>query len=79
MAILHLSIRTSQPCILFIFKSKIFKFSILLEDYIRINEPFGFFDTLPKSSEIELGLGPSQIKIFKNYMLSLFKDFSDSS
>jgi hypothetical protein len=64
MAILHLSIRPSESYIFAIFKPTIFKFWILLEDYIRINDTFGFFDSSPISSKIELGLGPSQIKIF---------------
>jgi hypothetical protein len=34
MAILHLSIRTFEPCIFAIFKPTIFKFWIILEDYI---------------------------------------------
>jgi hypothetical protein len=57
-----------------IFRPTIFKFWILIENhirirvciriYIRINDSFGFFDSSPISSEIELGLGPYQIKIF---------------
>jgi hypothetical protein len=63
MAILRLSIHPSEPCIFAIFNPTIFKFRILLGDYkISINDMFGFFDTLFISSEIELGLGFSQIK-----------------
>jgi hypothetical protein len=62
MAISHLSTRPSESCIFV--KPTIFKFRILIEDYIRTNETFGFFDSLYISSEIELGLGPTQIKIF---------------
>jgi hypothetical protein len=40
------------------------QFWILIADYIKINDTFGFFDSSSKSSEIELGLGPSQIMIF---------------
>jgi hypothetical protein len=50
-----------------------------MEDYISINGTFGFFDLSSKSSEIELGFGPSQIKIFFYYLSSLFEDFSDPS
>jgi hypothetical protein len=49
MAILHLSIRsirTSEPCIFAIFEHIIFKFWILIEGYIKINDTFGFFDSL---------------------------------
>jgi hypothetical protein len=63
MAILRLPIRPSEPCIFAIFKPKIFKFWILVEDYIKINDTLGFFDSLSISSEIELGLQPSQIMI----------------
>jgi hypothetical protein len=61
MAILHLSIRSSEPCI---FISTIFKNWNLIENYIRINDTFEFFDSLSISSEIELALGSSQIKFF---------------
>jgi hypothetical protein len=66
-----------EICIFVIFKPTIFKFWILIEDYIRINETFGFFDSLPKSSEIGFGLGPSQIMIFLNLISSLLEDFPD--
>jgi hypothetical protein len=62
MAILHLSIRQSESCIFAMYKPTIFMFLILLEDYVRINDTFGFFDTFSVNSEIELGLGSSQIK-----------------
>jgi hypothetical protein len=61
MAILNLSIRPSELCIFAIFEPTIW---ILIEDYIRINDTFGFFDSLSISSEIELGLGPTQIEVF---------------
>jgi hypothetical protein len=64
MAVLRLSIRRSVPCIMAIFKPTIFNLWILIEDYTRINKTAGFFDSLCRSSEIELGLGPSQIKFF---------------
>jgi hypothetical protein len=54
MAILKLSIRPSDPFIFVIFKPTIFKFWVLIEDYIRINDILGFFDSLSISSEIEL-------------------------
>jgi hypothetical protein len=75
MAILHLYIRPSEPCIFVIFEPAIFKFRNIIEDYIKINDTFGFFDSLSISSEIEFVLGPSQIKILK--ISSLFEDFSD--
>jgi hypothetical protein len=60
MAFLRLSIRPSEPYIFAIFKPTIFKFRILIENYIRISETFGFFDSSYVSFEIELKLGPSQ-------------------
>jgi hypothetical protein len=75
MAILRLSVRSPMPCIFAIFKPTIFKFQILIEDYIRINETYGFFNSSSISPEIELGLAPSQIKIF--FSSSLFEDLSD--
>jgi hypothetical protein len=78
MAILHLSIRPPEPCIFAIFKPIILKLWILIEDSIIINDTFGFSDSLSISSEIELELGPYQIKIFLNYISSFFVgDFSD--
>jgi hypothetical protein len=79
MAILRLSIRPSEPSIFAIFKPTIFKFRILIGDYIIINNTFGFLDALSIGSDMELGLGPSQIKIFLNYISSFFEDFSDPS
>jgi hypothetical protein len=76
MAILRLSIRLSESCIFAIFRPKIFKFWIPIENYMRINDTLGFFDSFSISSEIELGLGPSQIF---SYVLSLFEDFFDPS
>jgi hypothetical protein len=43
--------------------TKIIKYWIHMKDYIRMNDTFGFSDSLSISSEIELGLGPL-IKIF---------------
>jgi hypothetical protein len=60
MAILHLSLRPSEPCIFAILKPRIFKLDYIEEDYIRINDTFGFFDLSSTSSEFELGLGSSQ-------------------
>jgi hypothetical protein len=37
-------ISLSEPCIFAIFKPPIFKFWILIEDFIRINGRFVFFD-----------------------------------
>jgi hypothetical protein len=79
MAILRLSIRQPEPGIFAIFKLAIFKFWILIEDYIRINDTFGFFDLLCMNFEIELGLGPSQFRDFFYYISSLFEDNSDPS
>jgi hypothetical protein len=72
MAILCLSIRPSEPCIFAIFKPTIIKLWILIEEYIRINDRFGFFESLSIRSEIEVGLRPSQIKIFFNYISSQY-------
>jgi hypothetical protein len=55
MAILHLSIRPSEPYIFAIFKPTIFKFWNLKGDDIRINDKFGFSDSLSINYEIELG------------------------
>jgi hypothetical protein len=68
MSILHLFIRPSEPCIFAIFKPAIFKFWILIEDYIKINEINVFFDSLSISSDIELRLGDSQIKMFYHFL-----------
>jgi hypothetical protein len=65
MVILLLFIHPSESCIFTIFKPIVFKFLILIENYIGINDTFGFFDSLSISSEIELGLGTSRIRIFK--------------
>jgi hypothetical protein len=59
MAILHLSIRPPDPCVFAMFKPIIFIFWNLIENYTRINDTFGFFDSLSISSEFELELGPS--------------------
>jgi hypothetical protein len=64
MAILRLSIRPSDPCFFAIFKPTILKFLILIGDCMRINDTFGFSDLMSIGSEIELALGPSQIRIF---------------
>jgi hypothetical protein len=50
MAILCLSIYPSEPCIFTNCRPTFFKFLILIEDYMRINDTFRFFDC----SEIEL-------------------------
>jgi hypothetical protein len=68
MVILILSIRPFESCIFAICKPIVLKFQILIEDYIRIKDTFGFFDLLSINSKIDLGLGPSQIKIFLNYV-----------
>jgi hypothetical protein len=70
-------LRSSEPCIFAIFNPTILKFWILIGEYLKTNETFRFFDTLSISSEIELGLGPSQIKFFLNCISSLFKGLSD--
>jgi hypothetical protein len=62
--------RPSEPCIFAIFDPTIFKFRILIEDYIKINDTSGFFDSLSISS---------QIKIFKKFISSFFGDFSNPS
>jgi hypothetical protein len=54
----------TEPCIIAIFKSTIFKFWVVTENYIRIHETFEFGDSLSTSSEIKLVLEPSQIKFF---------------
>jgi hypothetical protein len=64
MAILRLSIRPSERFIFAISRHTIFKYQILIEDYTRIHDTFEFFNSMPISSEIELGFGASQIKIF---------------
>jgi hypothetical protein len=57
MVILHLTIHPCEPGLFAIFKPTILWY--LIEDYIRINNTFGFFDSLSISSEVELGLGLS--------------------
>jgi hypothetical protein len=71
-------IRPSEPCIFAFFRPTIFKFRILIEDYMRINETFGFFDLLPISSEKKLGLEPSQIKMFFQLYFITLLGFSRS-
>jgi hypothetical protein len=68
MAILRLSIRSLS--IFAILRPTIFKFWILIENYTKINDTFGYL-WFTIRSEIELGLEPSQIKIF--YII--FHDF----
>jgi hypothetical protein len=75
MAFSRLFIRLSERYIFAISKPTIFKFQILIEDYIRIHETFGFFNSLPISSEIELGFGASQIKFFLLYFISFWGFF----
>jgi hypothetical protein len=41
-----------------------FKFRILIEGYLRTNSTAGFFNPLPRSSGIELELGPSHNRVF---------------
>jgi hypothetical protein len=60
-AILRLFARPPVPFIFTIIKPTIFKLQIFIEEYIRINDTFGFFDSISISSEIEHGLGPFQI------------------
>jgi hypothetical protein len=75
MAILHLSIRPSEHCIVAICRSKILKFWILLKGYIKINDKFGFFDSLSISSEMDFGLGPSKHSKAKIFFI-IFHHFS---
>jgi hypothetical protein len=72
MAILRFPISPSEPSIFAIFKPKIFKFWILIENYITTNDTSGFFDKLSNSSGIELELEPSRIKGFFYYIFFLF-------
>jgi hypothetical protein len=68
MAILRLSIHPREP---YIFRPTIYPFLILIEDYVKIDDTFEFFDSLSKISGIELGLGPFQIKnFFKLYFIT---------
>jgi hypothetical protein len=46
------AIRPSEPCLFAIFKPTIFKFWMLIADYIKINHIFEFLDLLAISSEI---------------------------
>jgi hypothetical protein len=43
---------------------------ILKEDYLSTRSKAGLFDPKPRSSEIELRLGPSQIKVFSLYFIN---------
>jgi hypothetical protein len=52
------------------FNLTIFKFWILREDYLSTSSTAGFFDPKPRSSGIELRLGPSQIKVFPLYFIN---------
>jgi hypothetical protein len=66
----RLSVRPSVPYFFAIFQPKIFKFWILREDYLSTRSTPGFFDAKPRSSGIELLLGPSQIKVFPLYFIN---------
>jgi hypothetical protein len=67
MVILRLSTRPFEPCIFAILKPTIFKFWILIEDYIRTKRAAV---PLSRSFEIERGLGPSEIKVFSLYFIT---------
>jgi hypothetical protein len=47
-----------------IFEPRVFKFWILIEDYLSTNKTSYICDPLPNSSGIELGVEPSHIKVF---------------
>jgi hypothetical protein len=64
MTILRFPFSPSEPYIFDIFKPINLKFGILMKNYIKTNETFGFFDKLSISYGIELELGPSRIKGF---------------
>jgi hypothetical protein len=56
-----------------IFQPTIFIFWILREDYLSTRNTTGFFDSKPRSSGIELRLGPSQIKVFSYYFIHFWE------
>jgi hypothetical protein len=64
------SVRPYVPYFFAIFQPTIFKFWILREDYLSTRSTAGFFDPKPRSSGIELRLGPSQIKVFSLYFIN---------
>jgi hypothetical protein len=71
---LTLSVRPSVCTLFFaIFQPKIFKFWILREDYLFTRSAAGFSDPKPRSFEIELRLGPSQIKVFSLYFINFWE------
>jgi hypothetical protein len=72
MAILHLSIRSSEPCIFAIFKPTIFKFWILIKDYMRINDKFGFYETSSISSEIWSRILPNIFQLIFHHFSRIF-------
>jgi hypothetical protein len=59
------SSRLSVPYFFFaIFQPRVLKFWILMEDYLRTKSTAFIYDPLPRSSEIDLGLEPSLIRVF---------------
>jgi hypothetical protein len=56
-----------------IFQPTIFKFWILREDYLSTRSTAGLFDRKPRSSGIELRLGPSQIKVFSLHFINFWE------
>jgi hypothetical protein len=67
------SIRPSVPYFFAIFQPTIFKFWILREHFLSTRSTAGFFDPKPRSSGIELRLGPSQIRVFSLYFINFWE------
>jgi hypothetical protein len=63
----------SVPYFFAIFQPKIFKFWILREDYLSARRTAAFSDPKPRSSGIELRLGPPQIKFFSLYFINFWE------
>jgi hypothetical protein len=64
------SVRPSISYFFAILKFAIFKFWILREENLSTKSTAGFLDPKPRSSVIELRLGPSQIKVFSLYFIN---------
>jgi hypothetical protein len=56
-----MSVRLSVPYFFAIFR--VFKLWILIEDYLRTNSAAWICDLFPRSSGIDLGIGPSHIRV----------------
>jgi hypothetical protein len=69
----RLSVCPSVPYFFAIFQPTIFNFWILREEYLSTRSTAGFFDPKPRSSGMELRIGPFQIKVFSLYFINFWE------